>query len=61
MSGKTTFKSVFTFSSKDSQIKNLELTIENLQHEIESLQALTEYVTLIVGGIEIHRFKVKGF
>jgi hypothetical protein len=40
MSGKTTIKSVFNFSSKEAQIKSLEVSIESLKHEIEALHAL---------------------
>lgn len=58
MSGKSTLKSMFNFSSKEQQIKKLEYAVEAEQAEIDALQKLVEHLYAVVGGTEINKYKV---
>lgn len=61
MSGKTTFKSIFTKGSKSEQIKMLEKTMADDEKEIEYMGVLVDYISVILGAIEIPKFKVEPY
>ena len=71
LAGKTTIKSVFQSGSKEDRIKGAEANIaevikflnkilrkEKIGKELESVQFLCDIVTVILGYVEIDRFKV---
>jgi hypothetical protein len=59
MSGKTTFKSIFTKGTKSDQMKLLERIMAEDEKEIENLGKLIDYINVVLGAIEIPKFKVK--
>jgi hypothetical protein len=58
MSGKTTFKSIFTKGSKADQVKMLERIMSEDEKEIDHLSTLVDYINVVLGAIEIPKFKV---
>ena len=56
MSGKTTFKSIFSRGSKNDQMGILEKTVADDGREIESLDVLLNYITVILWR-EITKYK----
>lgn len=58
VSGKTTFKSIFTKGNKADQIKLLERTIAEDEKEIDYLGQLVDLINVVLGAIEIPKFKV---
>lgn len=58
VSGKTTFKSIFTKGTKADQIKLLERTMSEDEKEIEYLGQLVDLINVVLGAIEIPKFKV---
>jgi hypothetical protein len=59
MSGKTTFKSIFTKGNKADQMKLLERVMSEDEKEIVNLGVLIDYINVVLGAIEIPKFKVK--
>lgn len=58
LSGKTTFKSIFTKGNKAEQAKMLEKQMADDEKEIEYLGQLVELINVVLGAIEIPKFKV---
>lgn len=57
MAGKTTIKSLFTGKTKEEQIATLQQQIDSANKDIENLSLICDIVTVILGYIEIDRFK----
>ena len=57
VSGKTTLKSIFTKGNKADQIKLLERTMADDEKEIEYLGQLVDLINVVLGAIEIPKFK----
>ena len=57
MSGKTTFKSIFTKGSKDEQKRVYERSIEEEPREIDNLSVLIDLEAVYQGEVELPAFK----
>ncbi|KAL4508554.1 hypothetical protein ABPG72_003858 [Tetrahymena utriculariae] len=55
--GKTTFKSLFSKGTKEDKVQKLEKSIYETQHELENYSLLADLITVIIGYIEVDKFK----
>jgi len=57
LAGKTTFKSILSRKSKDEDVTKLELQISQTTKDIESVGMLIDMIAIILGYLEVDKFK----
>eukprot|EP00828_Plagiopyla_frontata_P006602 TRINITY_DN12917_c0_g1_i1.p1 TRINITY_DN12917_c0_g1~~TRINITY_DN12917_c0_g1_i1.p1 ORF type:complete len:176 (-),score=41.62 TRINITY_DN12917_c0_g1_i1:144-671(-) len=57
LAGNKSFKMIFSSQSKEQNIQKLEASIINLQSEIQTVQFICDIITVILGYLEIQKFK----